>query len=704
MVWSVPCCALTILIHVFWREDMINFFKDSSGLDSIWSGYTFILGFLIVFRSNQAYSRFWESVSLTHKIRGEWTSAFSSLLGFCTKSEDREADVNHFREYLLRLMSLLHCYALHEVAELSDENIEVVDLAGMSSESVEYLHGCPDRCETVMLWIERLIVEGEKQKLFDVAPPVLSRAFQELSNGMVNVAELRKIVEVPFPFPYSQYLSFMLVLHWLVSPLVAVQLISEWSWAGGTVWLISTSYWTLFYIAQEIDQPFGQDYNDLPVVEIQKKFNQSLMHLASPETYKLPDFIADLAHRRTMCMRVSRSTLRTTVSTRKFSSPAPSTLEVVVENDEVSSTHLAEVCDEPAADVVLVSPQSNKTILGPRAVDAAARRGIRVDEPVDLQTHKGILQELASPEWNVEDLDSFVDLAAAHRYLSCRQGEQVSLSFQVHALNSHAYDLAGRHIVGWTGKALQKLETCTVIAALVGCTHQYCTLTNIGVQPTAAQSAKTRLAASIGDDAACRLATAFISDFIFMASNIDWAYPVLATTEDGMDPSSFPPAAFPSEAQIAAVPRWRQPDGDLGAKIEGIVRQGLEQADATICLGADSPGRPLQRLEETRKALLDGHDAVLGPSEDGGYDLLALKSCPPGLLADLPWSQPTTFEATKKRLEENGLRVAVPRLTKWWDVDEVEDLKRLQELLDSEDGRQRAPATAKVMAEVGCSG
>ena len=36
---------------------------------------------------------------------------------------------------------------------------------------------------------------------------------------MVNVAELRKIVEVPFPFPYSQYLSFMLVLHWIVSPL-----------------------------------------------------------------------------------------------------------------------------------------------------------------------------------------------------------------------------------------------------------------------------------------------------------------------------------------------------------------------------------------------------------------------------------------------------------------------------------------------------
>jgi len=419
MIWSVPCSLLTVFIHILWRDAMKEYFENASGLDSIWSGYTFILGFLIVFRSNQAYSRFWESVALTHKIRGEWTSAFSSLLGFCTKSAEREAEVSHFREYLLRLMSLLHCYALHEVAELSDEtNIEVVDLAGLSSESVEYLHASPDRCETVMLWIERLIVETEKQKLFDVAPPVLSRAFQELSDGMVNVAELRKIVEVPFPFPYSQYLSFMLVLHWLVSPLVCVQLISEWSWAGGTVWLISTSYWTLFYIAQEIDQPFGQDYNDLPVVEIQQRFNQSLMHLAAPESYILPDFIAHVAQRRTVCMRTSRTTLRITAREQAVEPPETSLVDVVVEQDEASSTHLAEVLDEPAADMVLVSPHIEKTILGPRAVELVTRRGFSTGEPMQLQQHKSILRELAPPAWSEEDLDSFVDLVAAQKQLT----------------------------------------------------------------------------------------------------------------------------------------------------------------------------------------------------------------------------------------------------------------------------------------------
>ncbi len=42
-----------------------------------------------------------------------------------------------------------------------------------------------------------------------------------------------------------RFLSYMLVLQWLVSPVVVCQLISKWWWAGSAVWLLSTSYWTL---------------------------------------------------------------------------------------------------------------------------------------------------------------------------------------------------------------------------------------------------------------------------------------------------------------------------------------------------------------------------------------------------------------------------------------------------------------------------
>lgn len=51
-----PTCApldilRTALIHILWRESMAEAMGGGDGIDTIWSGYNFILGFLIVFRS-----------------------------------------------------------------------------------------------------------------------------------------------------------------------------------------------------------------------------------------------------------------------------------------------------------------------------------------------------------------------------------------------------------------------------------------------------------------------------------------------------------------------------------------------------------------------------------------------------------------------------------------------------------------------------
>jgi len=443
LIWSVPCAGLTIAFHILLRESMAEAMGEGQGIDSIWSGYTFILGFLIVFRSNQAYSRFWESVTLTHKIRGQWTNAFSSMLAFCSTAPEKQEDVHHFREYLMRLMSLLHCYSLHQVCELADDQLEVIDLSGLSPDTVDYLHSCTssDRAETVMLWIERLIVEGDQNKIFEVAPPVLSRVFQELSAGMVNMSELRKITEVPFPFPYSQFLSYMLVLQWLVSPVVVCQLISKWWWAGSAVWLLSTSYWTLFYIAQEIDMPFGEDSNDLPVEVLQHEFNESLLHLSTSQSYILPDFVSAIAVKRTTCMSMTRKTLRasklhtTFPKLKKALSDQwereeraaelleidrqgqwqwhPTKVKVQIEETSIDSEEAEEVGIEPSADPVLVSRQGIKTALGPRVMEAAARRGISTDRAVEMQVLEDIVLEAVEGESRCpsEDVMALVGLA-----------------------------------------------------------------------------------------------------------------------------------------------------------------------------------------------------------------------------------------------------------------------------------------------------
>jgi len=374
LVWSLPCATITVLLHIFWVTQKGDNNAEMEGINTIWSGYTFVLGFLIVFRSNQAYSRFWESVTLFHQITGEWTSAVSNLLSFCSPNIEKQKEVEDFRQYLIRLLSLLHCNALQTICDLADDTLEVLNLGGIDAASLLHLRTSPDRCEIVLLWIERLIIEADRKKTLEVSPPILSRAFQELSRGMVSVTDVRKIRKVPFPFPYSQYLSYMLILHWILTPLVASQTVLKPWWAGIIVFVVSTSYWTLFYIAQEIDQPFGEDANDLPVREMQREFNAKLEFFVQPLSWTVPQFSLD-----------SEDALEVKVLNSSFM--------LRQHSDEIrsrkSSLRVDGVASEPAALVKDPIFSATNFFLSP---------DLPVNEPMELPELQSFLSRLIEPE------------------------------------------------------------------------------------------------------------------------------------------------------------------------------------------------------------------------------------------------------------------------------------------------------------------
>jgi uncharacterized protein len=192
---------------------------------------------------------------------------------------------------------------------------------------------------------------------------------------------------------------------------------------------------------------------------------------------------------------------------------------------------------------------------------------------------------------------------------------------------------------------------------------------------------KTRLIPILGSRGAAELAAVFLEDTWTAVSALSWAEPVLASTETAKR------NVFPARAEV-----WLQGEGDLGARIEQILRRALTDHPFAIAIGADSPGLPLKFLEQARAALAR-FDAVIGPSEDGGFYLLGLRTCPEGLLSGIPWSAPTTCLETIAKLEAAGLAVYV--LDDWFDVDTPEDLEKLNALLTA---RQiEAPRTANFL-------
>ena len=217
---------------------------------------------------------------------------------------------------------------------------------------------------------------------------------------------------------------------------------------------------------------------------------------------------------------------------------------------------------------------------------------------------------------------------------------------------------------------------------------------------------KTRLARSLGEEVATRLAGAFLDDTWERTKSLATtslaepgphlgvagraacgvnAHAVLALDGEATSCNSVGP-----DDEI-----WPQGTGDLGERMEPVLRRALTNSRAAVALGTDSPGLPLYLLEQAQAALLQA-DAVLGPSVDGGFYLLALKRCPRGLLAQLPWSAEDTFEQTLRRLRAAGMRVAV--IDSWFDVDEFEDLSTLTRLLET--GAIEAPRTREILGHV----
>jgi hypothetical protein len=165
-------------------------------------------------------------------------------------------------------------------------------------------------------------------------------------------------------------------------------------------------------------------------------------------------------------------------------------------------------------------------------------------------------------------------------------------------------------------------------------------------------------------------------------ASIDWARPVLATTDERDEAWRVLPGADV----------WPQGAGDLGQRMERVLRRALETHDAAIVVGTDCPLLPAAHFDLARAAL-ERHDCAIGPSEDGGFYLLGMRHCPEGLLDGVAWGTPSAREQTIERLRRAGLTVA--RLPEAFDVDRPEDLDRLRRSID--EVRHLAPETAKVL-------
>lgn len=120
-----------------------------------------------------------------------------------------------------------------------------------------------------------------------------------------------------------------------------------------------------------------------------------------------------------------------------------------------------------------------------------------------------------------------------------------------------------------------------------------------------------------------------------------------------------------------------QGEGGLGERMQRAFEASLSRAARAILIGSDIPALSSRYLLDADRALGGGHDAVIGPAEDGGYVLIGLARSGADLFRGIPWGGPEVLEETRLRISALGWRgFELPAL---WDADRPEDLERLPE-------------------------
>lgn len=176
---------------------------------------------------------------------------------------------------------------------------------------------------------------------------------------------------------------------------------------------------------------------------------------------------------------------------------------------------------------------------------------------------------------------------------------------------------------------------------------------------------KTRLAASLGNEEACRVYKKLAHCFLDQLSsflNVELRF--------SPDDASSEIAQFLKSSEWSFKP---QGEGNLGERMCRAMTEVLEGSDSVLIFGTDCPYIDHRDVDEAIAALR-GRDVVLGPAMDGGYWAIGLKKVTPEIFRGVNWSSDQVLKQTLNRIQDNGLTCHL--LRKLEDIDDVDSWER----------------------------
>lgn len=237
---------------------------DYLGLRISWQGfdivitnvsYNLVLGLLLVFRTNTAYERFWEG-------RKAWATLTANIrnLGYLIWVAIAELEPTD-RENKVSTLRLLVAFAIATKLQLRQQPVNNELEALMTPDQFLKLQSVKSTPLQLAVWIGDYVQQQYKRNL--VNPNQLT-ATNILVNGLLEaLTTCERIVSTPIPLAYAIYLKRLLLIYCISLPFQVVSSL-HW-WTSPIAAILSFVLLGIEEIGTEIENPFGEDDNDLPL-------------------------------------------------------------------------------------------------------------------------------------------------------------------------------------------------------------------------------------------------------------------------------------------------------------------------------------------------------------------------------------------------------------------------------------------------------
>lgn len=323
---AIASSGMTIVLAVHGYGVGQELMEEVFGHPYSFQVYAVFFSFLLVFRSSLAYGRYWEGITNVVQMHAKLGDACLQAIAFDENTPlDKPAGekIAHFCAHLVHLVSLMSALAMQElngdtnldnlvqkqrktITQQSDswhlaafifprmahhklQPVKYEVLHGFQEGETFALIGAKDRVGYVLTRVVRLLSQRIAQGGLAMPPPIVSRTFQEFSNGALGYSQALKIANVPFPFPYAQMIGYSKLVFTLTCPLVMAGFTNNVAMATILNFVTVVGFLALNEVADELEDPFGRDANDLPLVELHDVFNKVLEKLITTKLESYDD-------------------------------------------------------------------------------------------------------------------------------------------------------------------------------------------------------------------------------------------------------------------------------------------------------------------------------------------------------------------------------------------------------------------------------